>query len=61
MLEDSAVGIAAAEAAGMPVLVVTATHGAAMATRHPMIRDYGRLQVRRDAAGGLGIHAVAEA
>jgi sugar-phosphatase len=61
VLEDSAVGIAAAEAAGMPVLVVTATHGATMATRHPAIRDYGRLRVRRDAAGGLGIYAVAEA
>lgn len=59
VLEDSPAGIAAAEAAGAPVLVVTATHAHPVATPHPTIRDYAALRVRQTATGTLDIFAVA--
>lgn len=61
VLEDSPAGIAAAEAAGAPVLVVTATHAHPVATPHPTIADYARLRVRQSATGTLDIFAVAAA
>ena len=43
MFEDAPASIQAAEAAGAAVVVVTATHGHAVATRHPRIDGYGGL------------------
>lgn len=43
VFEDAPAGIQAAEAAGAAVMVVTATHGHAVATRHPRIAGYGGL------------------
>ena len=56
VFEDAAAGIRAGEAAGAPVVVITATHQHPMDTRHPTYVDYnaldatirpdGRLQIR---------------
>ncbi len=46
-------GIAAAEAAGATVIVVTATHTHPMATSHPMVASYEGLTAGLDAAGRL--------
>ncbi|GFE82230.1 glycerol-3-phosphatase [Steroidobacter agaridevorans] len=56
VFEDAAAGIRAGEAAGAPVVVITATHQRPMDTRHPTYVDYnalgatirpdGRLQIR---------------
>lgn len=43
--EDAAAGIAAAEAAGMAVVVIGATHEAPMTTPHPVIGGYEDLEV----------------
>jgi sugar-phosphatase len=43
--EDAAAGIAAAEAAGMPVVVIGATHETPMRTPHPVIAGYDDLEV----------------
>jgi len=51
VFEDAAAGIAAAEAAGCAVMVVTATHSRAMTTAHPTLADYRRLSVRGTPAG----------
>ena len=53
VFEDAPAGIAAAEAAGADVLVITATHAHASATRHASVRDYVALSVQVDADGGL--------
>ncbi len=53
VFEDAAAGIAAGEAAGAEVLVITATHAHPMATKHPTVRDYQALSVEIDAAGML--------
>jgi sugar-phosphatase len=45
VLEDAPAGIAAGEAAGADVLVVTATHGHPMDTPHPTVADYTTLVV----------------
>ncbi|HEY6927630.1 MAG TPA: HAD-IA family hydrolase [Steroidobacteraceae bacterium] len=51
VFEDTAAGVAAAEAAGAAVVVVNATHAKPIATRHPVIADYEGL----DASGALGM------
>jgi len=53
VFEDAPAGIAAAEAAGADVLVVTATHAHPMDTRHPGIADYAALAPRIEADGAL--------
>ena len=45
VFEDAPAGIQAAEAAGAAVVVVTATHGHVVATRHPRIAGYDWLSV----------------
>ncbi len=55
VFEDAAAGIAAAEAAGAEVVVITATHAHPMATAHVTMRDYAPLTVEVDAAGMLAI------
>ena len=56
VFEDASVGIRAGEAAGADVMVVTATHLKPLATQHPTIGGYERLQVRRNAEGWLTLH-----
>jgi sugar-phosphatase len=51
--EDAPAGIAAAEAAGATVVVVTATHAHPMVTPHPMVASYEGLTAGLDAAGRL--------
>lgn len=51
--EDAPAGIASAEASGAAVMVVGATHGRPMATRHPVIADYEDLAVTVTEAGRL--------
>ena len=53
VFEDAPAGIAAAEAAGATVIVITATHARPLATRHAQERDYARLGVRADTDGAL--------
>jgi sugar-phosphatase len=57
VFEDAPAGIAAAEAAGARVVVITATHAHPLATRHAPARDYARLGVLADAGGGLRLVA----
>ncbi|MFO1061807.1 MAG: HAD family hydrolase [Dongiaceae bacterium] len=51
--EDAPSGIAAAEAAGATVVVVTATHAHPMDTAHPTVTSYEGLAAGLDAAGRL--------
>ena len=53
VFEDAPAGIAAAEAAGASVLVITATHAHPLETRHPGVDGYAALAPRVDADGGL--------
>lgn len=55
VFEDAAPGIAAAEAAGMAVLVITAMHSHALGHVHASVRDYRGLSISTDEAGLLGI------
>ena len=55
VFEDAAAGIAAAEAAGAAVVVITATHAHPIETAHVTVRDYAALTVEVDAAGMLSI------
>ena len=54
VFEDAPAGIAAAEAAGCGVVVVTATHGHPLATAHATIAGYADLAVR-EIAGQLAV------
>jgi sugar-phosphatase len=54
VFEDAPAGIAAAEAAGAALVVVTATHAHPAATPHPCIRDYEAVAMTVDAAGRIG-------
>jgi sugar-phosphatase len=54
VFEDAPAGIAAAEAAGATVVVITTTHTHALETAHPGIDGYGRPATRAAASGGLG-------
>ena len=53
VFEDAPAGIAAAEAAGAAVIVISATHAQPLATRHPVRKGYDGLEWREDEAGGL--------
>ena len=57
VFEDAAAGIAAAEAAGAAVMVVSAMHRQAMTTRHPSIAGYARIEARLVAGGRLALVA----
>jgi sugar-phosphatase len=58
VFEDAPAGIAAAEAAGASVVVITFTHAHALATRHAPARDYAALGARVDAGGALRLVAL---
>ncbi len=51
VFEDAVAGIAAGEAAGCAVIVVTATHHHPIATPHPTIADYDALRATRTSDG----------
>lgn len=59
VFEDAAAGIAAGEAAGCTVVVITATHRNAMATAHRTVPDFTRLRIASD--GGAMRIALADA
>ena len=59
IFEDAPAGIAAAEAAGARVMVVTATHQQRPEGGHAAIDNYDRITVATDAAGALRILARA--
>ena len=58
VFEDAAAGIAAAEAAGAAVVVITATHPYPLRTRHPSIPGYTGLAARVSPAGVLELSAA---
>ncbi|MCK9687447.1 HAD-IA family hydrolase [Scleromatobacter humisilvae] len=58
VFEDAPAGIAAAEAAGASVLVITATHAHPLDTPHPGVGDYVKLAPRVDADGRLRLVAT---
>jgi len=55
IFEDAPVGIAAGEAAGATVLVVTETHDRPMDTRHSTIKDYGKMIAKVDEDGFISL------
>jgi mannitol-1-/sugar-/sorbitol-6-phosphatase len=55
VFEDSAAGVAAAEAAGAMVVIITATHSHPVETRHPTVIDYADLRVLPSHTGALAI------
>lgn len=59
VFEDAPAGIAAAEAAGASVLVITATHAHPLDTQHPVAADYAGLAPQVDADGALRLMRVA--
>lgn len=59
VFEDAPAGIAAAEAAGASVLVITATHAHPLDTRHPRIGDYEAFEPRVQADGALRLVPLA--
>jgi mannitol-1-/sugar-/sorbitol-6-phosphatase len=58
VFEDALPGIAAAEAAGAAVLVVTAAHAHRLETTHPTIVDYRSLAISADENGRLSLTPV---
>lgn len=58
VFEDSPAGIRAAEAAGMPVLVISAFHAHPMETPHPQVVGYDGIAVGSDAAARLSLSAA---
>jgi len=58
VFEDALPGIAAAEAAGATVLVVTAAHAQRLETTHPTIIDYRALAISANENGRLSLTAV---
>ena len=58
VFEDAPAGIAAAEAAGASVLVITATHAHPLDTHQPGVADYAALAARVDAGGGLRLVSI---
>ena len=59
VFEDAQAGIAAAEAAGARVVVITATHAHPLDTRHPTVPGYAALAPRVEADGALRLVALA--
>jgi len=59
VFEDAPAGIAAAEAAGANVVVITVTHAHPMVTRHASVRDYAALGHRVNADGTLRLIQLA--
>jgi sugar-phosphatase len=59
VFEDAVAGIAAAEAAGAAVVVITATHTHSFKTQHPCIADYDGLTGRMRPAGSLELLTLA--
>ena len=59
--EDAPAGIAAGEAAGADVMVITATHHARLETRHGNVVDYGTLSVEVADDGALLLHEAVTA
>lgn len=57
VFEDAPAGIAAAEAAGATVLVISATHAHPLDTHHPAVADYAAIGLRVEAGGGLRLVA----
>jgi sugar-phosphatase len=55
VFEDAVAGIAAGEAAGADVMVVTATHAHPLATDHPCFADYAELTLSIAADGRLSV------
>lgn len=55
VFEDAPAGIAAAEAAGATVLVISATHTQPLATPHPVVRDYAALRSATDVSGQISL------
>ncbi|MFC7395628.1 HAD-IA family hydrolase [Chelatococcus sp. GCM10030263] len=53
VFEDTAAGIAAADAAGAAAVVITATHRHTFATPHPKFAGYETLIARQNASGAL--------
>jgi sugar-phosphatase len=58
VFEDALPGIAAAEAAGATVLVVTAAHAHGLQTTHPTIVDYRGLAIRANENGRVSLTTV---
>ena len=58
VFEDAPAGIAAAEAAGASVLVITATHAHPLDTRHPGVVDYAAVAAHVGAGGALRLVAT---
>jgi sugar-phosphatase len=50
VFEDAPAGIAAAEAAGASIVVITATHSHPLETPHPGVSSYGPLKVTPEGA-----------
>jgi len=59
IFEDAPAGIAAAEAAGASVVVITATHSHPLATPHLDVRDYAAFVPRVEADGRLRLAPIA--
>jgi sugar-phosphatase len=59
VFEDAPAGIAAAEAAGADVMVITATHSHAIETRHRVTPDYVGITVMIDEHGHLAVERPA--
>ncbi|MFZ4874609.1 HAD-IA family hydrolase [Janthinobacterium sp. Mn2066] len=59
VFEDAAVGIEAGEAAGAQVMVITATHHHAMATRHASIASYVAMTATLDDDGFISLSEAA--
>jgi len=59
VFEDAPAGIAAAEAAGAGVLVITATHAHPLDMRHPGVGDYAAVAPHIEAGGALRLVALA--
>jgi sugar-phosphatase len=55
VFEDAPAGIASAEAAGAPVVVITALHPRAMVTGHTQVADFEGLTAHQGADGRLSI------